>query len=252
MNINDKIICANYGIATAIALDPIEKKPLAMYKSGSKILSIGSFGCNFRCPFCQNHNISMANADSARGNTMHTTPEDIVSKAEQLLGAGNIGIAFTYNEPLIGYEFVQDTARLAKEHALDTVVVTNGCISSNYFSNLLLSIDAMNIDLKAFNDSFYTKIKGSLATVKTNIALAVEHCHVELTCLIIPHENDSIQEMESMCNFISSVSPDIPLHLTRSFPQYLYANKQPTPHETLFALKAIAQKKLKQVFVGNV
>ena len=251
-NINNAVVCVNYGRVTSIALDPIEKKPLARYKPGSRVLSVGSFGCNFRCPFCQNHSISMMNADSCGAGARVFSCRELVDTAAALIAQGNIGVAYTYNEPLVGYEFVYDAARLVKSRGMDNVVVTNGCIEGGRFQDLLPFIDAMNIDLKAFTDSFYQKIKGSLETVQTNIARAAPHCHLELTCLIIPGENDSRQEMEAMCDFIASVSPRIPLHLTRFFPCYKYAHKDATPVKTLESLKRIAQKKLDYVFVGNV
>jgi pyruvate formate lyase activating enzyme len=254
-NIGGKIACLNYGRVTSLALDPIEKKPLAMYKSGSKILSVGSFGCNFRCPFCQNHGISMLRAKTlggAEGIARAVSCEELVAKAAELVPAKNIGIAFTYNEPLVGFEFVFDTARLAKERGLDTVVVTNGCVSSGYFEKLLPFVDAANIDLKAFGESFYARVKGSFETVKANIALAAKRCHLELTCLVIPGENDSENEMSAMSAFIASLSAEIPLHITRFFPCHEYADRKPTPLETLFSLKRVAEKKLKNVFVGNV
>jgi pyruvate formate lyase activating enzyme len=228
-----------------------------MYKSGSKILSAGSFGCNFRCPFCQNHGIAMLRPrapNDAEGLARAISSEELVAKARELIPAKNIGIAFTYNEPLVGFEFVYDTARLAKENGLDVIVVTNGCISGAYVTKLLPYIDAMNIDLKAFTESFYERVsvKGAFKTVKENIALAAARCHVELTCLVIPGENDSADEMGAMCGFIASISRGIPLHITRFFPRYKYADKEPTPVETLYMLKRAADEKLAHVFVGNV
>jgi pyruvate formate lyase activating enzyme len=150
---------------------------------------------------------------------------------------------------------VYDTARLAKSRGLNNVVVTNGCINSAYFERLLPFVDAMNIDLKAFNNTFYAKLsstQNAFETVKSNIALAARQCHVELTCLVIPGENDSENELESMCDFIASLSQNIPLHLTRFFPRYNYSDREPTPLETLKKLKRVADKKLAHVFVGNV
>jgi pyruvate formate lyase activating enzyme len=251
-NSNGKNICANYGRVSSLALDPIEKKPLALYKSGSRILSVGSFGCNFRCPFCQNHAVSLARLGSDAVSTFSITPEEIAAKAESLVSSGNIGVAYTYNEPLIGYELVYDTARLVKKRGLDNVIVTNGCINAPYFEKILPFIDAMNIDLKAFSRSFYEKIAGNLETVKKNIALAFGKCHIEITCLIIPNENDSETEMDALSGFLASISPDTPLHITRFFPRYRYSDREPTPLETLHRLKAVADKNLRNVFLGNV
>ena len=258
-----QIVCLNYGCITALALDPIEKKPLAMYKSGSSVLSAGSYGCNFRCPFCQNHGIAMlrpGSCDHAAATPFsHITrlsPENLAGKAAAAVPAGNIGLAFTYNEPLIGFEFVHDTAVQIKNRGLDNVLVTNGCINPDHFEKLLPLIDAANIDLKAFNPVFYKKISGmpedaALETVKTNIVRAAARCHLELTCLVIPGENDSAEEIEMMSAFIAAISPEIPLHLSRFFPRHLYADKSPAPLSTLTKLKDIAAAKLRYVFLGN-
>ncbi|MDR2490987.1 MAG: AmmeMemoRadiSam system radical SAM enzyme [Spirochaetaceae bacterium] len=257
------IVCGNYGFVTALALDPIEKKPLARYKSGSFVLSAGSFGCNFRCPFCQNHSISMLRPagceEAAAGPFSHITrlsPEMLAAKAAAAVPAGNIGIAFTYNEPLVGFEFIYDTAVQIKNRRLDNVLVSNGCINPRRFETLLPLIDAANIDLKTFNASLYQKISGmpgeaALETIKTNITRAATRCHLELTCLVIPDENDSAEEMERMSAFIAAISPEIPLHLSRFFPRHLYAGKSPTPLSTLKKLKAIAAAKLRSVVLGN-
>jgi pyruvate formate lyase activating enzyme len=244
-------VSVSYGLVTSLALDPIEKKPLACYKPGTRILSVGTFGCNFRCPFCQNHHISMAGLGDSPG-LEEISPQELAAKAGELAPMGNIGLAFTYNEPLVGFEFVRDTAALVKGRGLDTVIVTNGCISPARFTELLPLVDAMNIDLKAFSPEFYTRISGSLETVKANVALAAEGCHLELTCLIIPGENDSDREMDALCGFVASLSPEIPLHITRFFPRYRYARKEATPVGTLRRLKGVAEKRLTRVFVGNV
>ncbi|MDR0197010.1 MAG: radical SAM protein, partial [Oscillospiraceae bacterium] len=190
-NIDGEIISLNYGRITSIALDPIEKKPLRRYFPGSVILSVGSFGCNLRCGFCQNHGISMTDAGI---KATRVPPEELVRKAADLIPSGNIGIAYTYNEPLIGYEYVRDCAELARERGLKNVLVTNGYINEPALSALLPFIDAANIDLKGFTPEFYKNIRGDLETVKRTIELARGVCHVEITTLIIPGENDSRDE----------------------------------------------------------
>jgi len=246
-------VSASYGALTALALDPIEKKPLRRYKPGSRILSAGSFGCNFRCPFCQNCEISAARASSAASALWpRVTPEELVRRAEALVPQGNIGLAYTYNEPLVGFEFVRDAARLARARGLDNILVTNGCAAPEVFAEVLPLMDALNIDLKAFTPEFYGRISGSLECVKENIARAQAARHVELTCLVIPGENDTDAEMRAMCAFIASLSPDIPLHITRFFPRFRYASRSPTPPETLFRLKRAAEERLTYVFLGNV
>ncbi len=239
----------NYAKLTSLALDPIEKKPLMRFYPGCNILSAGSFGCNFRCPFCQNSDISMSCGDDLR--TFDCQPEELVLRALQLLECGNIGIAYTYNEPLVGYEYVQDCAKLARGRGLKNVVVTNGCISEGPFDALLEHIDAMNIDLKSFTQRFYRMVRGDLDLVKRNIASAAARCHVELTTLIVPGENDSEDEIEQLSGWVASLSPDIPLHISRFFPRHEMSDKSPTPVRTVYELAAAARKNLKYVYSGN-
>jgi pyruvate formate lyase activating enzyme len=244
-----KVVSENYGRITAMALDPIEKKPLYHFYQGSKILSVGSYGCNLRCPWCQNHDISMVKGkDIDFGNT---SPEALVKQAYDLKGRGNIGIAYTYNEPLIGYEFVKDCSTLAKEKGLKNVVVTGGFICEEPLRELLPLIDAFNIDLKGFSHAFYEKLKGDLDTVKNTIAIAAANCHVEVTTLIIPGDNDSEEEMEALSSWLSSISPDIPLHISRFFPRWKMQDREATPVETVYRLADIARRKLKNVYEGN-
>jgi len=249
-NRDGKIICENYGKLTSMALDPIEKKPLNRFLPGSYILSVGSYGCNFRCPFCQNSGISMTSGEII--NTEKVMPETLVNMALSLTNKGNIGIAYTYNEPMISYEYVMDSARLAKEKGLKNVVVTNGYICERPLLELLPFIDAMNIDLKAFSDNFYKKVRGDLETVKRTISLAAKQCHVEITTLIIPDENDGENEMKELSSWIASVNPDIPLHVTRFFPRWLMRSKKPTPVEKIYRLAEIARENLRYVYEGNI
>lgn len=249
-NVNGSVLPLNYGKITSLALDPIEKKPLRQFYPGSKILSIGSFGCNLRCPFCQNYEISMS--DEVGVPSIFMSSAEVVKKAVDLIEEGNIGIAYTYNEPLIAYEYVLDCARLAHEQSLKNVVVTNGSITEKPLTELLPYIDAMNIDLKGFTETFYRKLNGDLQTVKRFIELSYTECHVELTTLIIPDENDSETDMEAEAKWIAGLDPSIPLHITRFFPRYLWIDKEPTPKEVLYRLADIARKYLTHVYVGNV
>lgn len=255
------LIASSYGQITALALDPIEKKPLARFHPGSYILSAGSYGCNFRCRFCQNHTISMGSAvDDDREafhdrwpESIHVLPEVLVDKALELVPEGNIGIAYTYNEPLIGYEYVYDCCRLAHEKGLKNVVVTNGYICREPLQELLPFIDAFNIDLKSFRDAFYRKLCGGLSGhVKHTIEMAASCCHVEVTTLIIPGLNDSEDEMEELASWLASVSPDIPLHLSRFFPRFKMLDRPPTPPEKIYSLVDIAREHLKYVYTGNL
>lgn len=244
-----KIVSLNYGKLTSLALDPIEKKPLRRFHPGSLILSVGSFGCNLRCPFCQNHEISMANDGEIQ--TMLVTPEQLAAKAAELVLQRNIGVAYTYNEPLIGYEYVRDCSILIHERGLANVLVTNGTIEEAPWRALLPFLDAVNIDLKGFTPSWYRKLGGDLETVKHSIILAAERCHVEVTTLLVPGENDSVEEIRELARWLASVDPNIPLHLSRFFPQYQMTVHPPTPIEQVYRLAETAQGYLPYVYTGN-
>ena len=254
-NEKGKIVCDNYGKITALALDPIEKKPLKQFLPGSLILSVGSFGCNLSCPFCQNHEISMPDAVGAAYREI--TPEELAELAadccgrEDGYGRKNVGVAYTYNEPLVGYEFVRDTAELVRERGMKNVLVTNGTAEIFVLEELLPYIDAMNIDLKGFSEAYYRKLDGDLETVKRFICRAVENCHIELTTLIVPGENDSEEEMEEEAKWIASVDPRIVLHVTRFFPRYRMTDRQATDVEQIYRLCDTAGRYLKNVYTGN-
>lgn len=253
-----QIVAANYGRLTSVALDPIEKKPLKMFMPGSMILSLGSYGCNLRCPFCQNSSISWSQkAFEYKDKAEFYEPDEIVKTALELRGRGNIGLAFTYNEPLVGYEFVRDTARLVKEAGLQNVLVTNGTTSQKILEQILPYIDAMNIDLKAFTDRFYRDfIGGDFQMVKDFITTAAGDCHVELTTLIIPGENDSEEEMRELSFWVATLENQtgkkIPLHITRFFPAFKLTDRDPTPVNTILRLVEVAKENLEFVFPGNL
>ena len=254
-NEKGKIVCDNYGKITALALDPIEKKPLKQFLPGSLILSVGSFGCNLSCPFCQNHEISMP--DAAGAAYREITPEELAELAadccgrEDGYGRKNVGVAYTYNEPLVGYEFVRDTAELVRERGMKNVLVTNGTAEISVLEELLPYIDAMNIDLKGFSEAYYRKLGGDLETVKRFILRASENCHIELTTLIVPGENDSEEEMEKEAKWIASVDPQIVLHVTRFFPRYRMTDRQAADVEQIYRLRDTAGRYLKNVYTGN-
>ena len=252
-NIGGRIVPINYGQATSLALDPIEKKPLMRFCPGTYILSYGSYGCNLRCPYCQNASISMAGPDNCPHRLI--TPEGLTDLAVDLSKQEprNIGVAFTYNEPTVCFEFIRDTSKLLHEAGLKSVVVTNGGLVRKYADELLPHVDALNIDLKGFSNEFYRYVKGEFDTVKEFIKAAVEHkCHVELTTLVIPTKNDDPEEIGREVEWIASISPEIPLHLSRFFPRYKVDDLPPTPAETIYRLKDIAEKKLKYVYTGNL
>ena len=242
------IKAGNYGRITSIALDPIEKKPLARFFPGSKILSVGSYGCNLFCPFCQNYDISRSDG---RESGEEILPEQLAQIALKYKDRGNIGIAYTYNEPLIGFEFVRDTAKLVKSMGMKNVLVTNGMAELPVLEELLPYMDAMNIDLKGFRPEIYRYLGGDFETVKAFISRAAEACHVELTSLIVPGMNDDPEDMEREAAWIASVDPEIPLHITRYFPRYKM-RKGATDISLLKDLKRVAERHLAKVLLGNV
>lgn len=247
-NIHGELYSLNYARITSLSLDPIEKKPLYHFYPGTRILSTGTFGCNLKCSFCQNWRISHVDAD-----TMELLPNELAEKALEAKTLGNIGLAYTYNEPSIWYEYIYETAMMAKDAGLVNVLVTNGYMNEEPLAKLLPYIDAMNIDLKAFNTKFYTEIcRGTLEHVKNVIKLAASKCHVEITTLVIPGLNDSEQEIEELACWLSGISEDIPLHLTRFYPNYMMTDRPQTPLKTLNRAYEIASGFLKFVHIGNV
>ena len=247
-NVAGKLFSVSYNELTSVNLDPIEKKPLYHFFPGSKILSVGSFGCNFKCSFCQNWEISQSGLGEAPTQTI--TPEKIV---EMALAAGSIGIAYTYNEPFMNYEWVKDVSKLAKPAGLVNVLVTNGYINPEPLSELLPFIDAANVDIKSFTEGFYNKIcRGRLAPVLETVkAMVKSGVHVEITTLLVPGENDSPAELEKLADWIAQLSPEIPLHFSRYFPSY-NMDTGPTRAESLELAWKTAKKKLKYVYVGNI
>lgn len=247
-NRNGKIVSLNYGKLTALALDSIEKKPLRRFHSGSLILSVGSFGCNLHCPFCQNAGIAAVGPETY---TQDCSPEQLVQESLRLREQGNIGVAYTYNEPLVGYEYVRDCAELVHQTGMLNVLVTNGTIEEGPWKALLPLLDAVNIDLKGFTSDWYRRLGGDLATVKRSIDLAAQHCHIEVTTLIVPGENDSEDEMRALSAWLASVSPEIPLHVSRFFPQHQMQDRPPTPVQTVYRLAEVARERLRYVYTGN-
>ena len=245
-NIDGKLYSLIYGQISSIALDPIEKKPLYHYHPKEFILSIGTKGCNLACGFCQNFSISQG----LNVPTQEITCEEIITKAKN---CQSFGIAYTYNEPLIWYEFVLDTAKLARREGLKNVLVTNGFINPEPLRKILPFIDAMNIDLKSIEDDFYRNTcKGFLAAVLETIKKAKQFCHVELTNLIIPTLNDSEGNFEKLVDWIyNNLGEDTPLHFSRYFPCHKF-DIPPTPPVTLQKARDIAAAKLKYVYLGNV
>ncbi|MGD0152398.1 MAG: AmmeMemoRadiSam system radical SAM enzyme [Thermacetogeniaceae bacterium] len=237
----------NYGQVSSIGIDPIEKKPLYHFYPGSQILSVGTFGCNFHCGFCQNWQI--AHGDPS---TQEVSPEELVASAVLARErSDSIGIAFTYSEPLVWYEYVYDTAKLAREQGLKNVLVTNGSIREEPLLELLPLIDAMNIDVKGFTEDYYRETcHGRLAPVKQTVELAHTRSHVEITTLLVPTLNDSDGEIAALVDWLAGLNPEIPIHFSRYFPQY-QLDLPPTPLKTLRRAQEIARRKLKYVYTGN-
>jgi len=234
-----------YGMITAAASDPVEKKPLYHFHPGEKVWSIGFAGCNMLCPFCQNHSISRA--DSSIGT--FKTPETVIAETKS---AGSDLLAFTYSEPTVHYEYLIETAELARQSGLKTILVSNGNINRKPARKLLPLMDAVNIDLKSWNKDYYQKkLGGSLETVKTFIRESVKFSWVELTTLIIPGDNDYEDDIRNMSRWIASVSGNIPLHLSAYHPAYRY-RVPGTGVETMEKMKSVAEEKLSFVYIGNM
>jgi len=250
-NEDGTLFAASYGMVSSLALDPIEKKPLNRFFSGGMILSAGSVGCSFACPFCQNHEIACARPGEI--DTHFIPPEELAENAAFLQQRGNIGVAYTYNEPLIWFEYVLDAARAVRKLGMKNVLVTNGYITEEPLLELLMYTDAMNIDLKAFDAGFYKNtVHGGLNDVLHTISIAAKACHVEVTTLVIPGLNDSAQDMKRMAEWLADISPDLPLHLSRFFPRHMMTDRPPTPRQTLEGLAQAAREYMKYVYVGNV
>lgn len=250
--IDGVVVPEGYGRITSLALDPIEKKPIARWKQGSTVLSLGSYGCNMHCPFCQN--ASIAQVDATGVPWREVTPEEVVRAACGLRDRGCVGVAYTYNEPLINWEFLRDTAALAHEAGLVNVLVSNGLASEQVVEQIVPFVDAANIDLKCFTAEGYRKLSGDLGTVKRTIELlaALPTCHLEVTTLVVPGLSDDAEQIGGMAQWLASLDPAIPYHLTRFFPQYRMSDVPPTPIATLRQLASVAERHLHTVLLGNV
>ena len=251
-NIDGKLYLLVYGKVASMGIDPIEKKPLYHFFPGSKTFSIGTVGCNFKCDFCQNFDISQASKhEQAKILGEDTTPEEIVNDA---ISTGCKSISYTYNEPAIFLEFIKEIAILAKEKGLKNILVTNGYFSEESFDYISPYIDAMNIDLKSFSNDFYLKYCGAKLepVLKTIKSASQKGIWIEITTLIIPGLNDRERDIEKIAVFISKIDKNIPLHLTRFFPRYKMSDKKVTSKETLEKAYKVAKKYLNDVHLGNI
>ncbi|MFW6365320.1 MAG: AmmeMemoRadiSam system radical SAM enzyme [Spirochaetota bacterium] len=244
INKDNTLTTINYGRITSASVDPVEKKPLYHFYPGSPIFSIGTFGCNMRCPYCQNWQISQ--------RTMHApyhSPDDIIRMAKD---KGCELIAYTYSEPVVWYEYVYDCAQKAHDAGLKNVIVTNGYINRKPFETLLPHVDACNIDLKTFNDKTYAETQqGRLKPVLNSIEMAAANTHVEVTTLVVTGMNDTMKELTAAADWIASVDPSIPWHLSRYFPAYNY-DEAATDTQFLLDVCTMAKSRLRHVYCGNM
>lgn len=259
-NVGGTVVAQNYGQLTSLALDSVEKKPLARWHPDHLVLSAGSYGCNLSCPFCQNAEISQAGEKDLRCRTV--APDELVSLA---LAARRddprvTGIAHTYNEPLVGWEYVRDCGELAHRAGLANVLVSNGCVESGVLDALDGLVDAANIDLKG-NDAFYAACGGAkraLSCVRSTIErlAADQRCHLEVTTLVVPGMNDSEEELDAVAAWLASLDggrgrETVTYHVTRFFPRWRLTDRPPTPVETVRWLADVARRRLCHVLVGN-
>jgi pyruvate formate lyase activating enzyme len=246
---NGSLYTLNYGLCAAMASDPIEKKPLYHFHPGSDIFSIGTVGCNLDCGFCQNWQLARG---SRNMNDTRFTPGQIISIVEKQHNPGNIGIAYTYSEPGMWYEFVRDTALAAKDKGLKNVLVTNGFLNGEPLKKLLPLIDAFNIDVKSFSDDYYRKnCRGRLEPVLRYVEMAAGVAHVEITYLVVPTLNDSVEEVRRFASWVAAIKPSIPVHFSRYHPQHRFT-LPPTPVHVMESLREEAKELLDYVYLGNV
>jgi pyruvate formate lyase activating enzyme len=243
-NVGGELVAASYGEIVSIAVDPIEKKPLYHFLPGSEVLSVATYGCNLRCPFCQNAEISQQVAPSR-----HLEPDELLALAKN---RGTPSVAYTYNEPCVWFEYLMDAGKLMEGAGIKNVLVTNGMLNPEPLAELLPLISAMNIDLKSIRSEFYREyVHGDLDTVLNTIRTATRTCHVELTNLLIPGRNDSPAGIAELVEFVAGLSRETVLHFSRYFPRHKETGP-PTSTEKLAEAAAIARKKLDYVYLGNV
>ncbi len=250
-NIDGVLYSLVYSSISAMANDPIEKKPLFHFYPGSTAFSISTVGCTFHCHHCQNWSISQAEPES--GLTREFSPEEIVSAAKK---SGSRSIAYTYNEPFVFYEFVYDTAKIAHKNNIKNILVTNGYATPEAIEKIAPLIDAANIDVKAMSEEFYREICGArLQPVLDAVLLMKEKgIHIEITYLIIPQKNDSVDEIKKFVEWVKgNLGLDVPIHFSRFYPHYKMKNLSPTPVQTVIKAREIGQKAgLHYVYCGNI
>lgn len=243
-NIDGELYSINYGKVSSLGVDPVEKKPLYHFYPGEGVLSLGSYGCNMSCVFCQNWQISQNEPQSLK----EYSPEDIIEFAQNK----NLNLlAYTYSEPVVFYEYMLDTAKLASKNGIKNIMVSNGFIEDEPLQELLAYLDAANIDLKSFRDDFYKNhCQGGLEKVKNTIKNMADQIHLEVTTLIVTDLNDNLAELEELFKWLSSINNDIPLHLSRYHPAYKLDNP-PTDLNFMKDAYKLAKKYLNHVYLGN-
>lgn len=249
----DGVMPQGYGRITSLAVDPVEKKPLARWRPGSTVLSLGGYGCNLRCPWCQNHTISQVGAHEVGWRTV--SPKELAALALEARARDPrmVGVAYTYNEPLVCWEYVRDASIAVREAGLANVLVSAACVERQVMEAIAPLTDAANIDLKSFREETYQMIGGDLATVLANIELlaATPSCHLELTTLIVPGVNDDPVEMDELASWVADVDAEITLHVTRFHPAWRKHDVGPTPVAQVYGLADVARRHLAHVYVGN-
>jgi len=244
----------NYDKIAALNLDPVEKKPLYHFQPGTRTFSFATPGCNLSCTFCQNWSLSQAPREDGRIEGRPATPEELVQEAIKLKASS---ISYTYSEPTIFFELMQDTAKLARQHGLKNIMVSNGFMSRECLDELGPDIDAINVDLKCFTEDFYTEISGArLKPVLENLKY-IKHTlkwWLEVTTLLIPGKNDSPEELDQLTDFLANeIGPDTPWHISRFHPDYKMGDVPVTKGDSLTAAYDLGKRKgLKYVYVGNM
>lgn len=259
-NIDGQLFALTYSQISSLNLDPIEKKPLYHYKPGAKILSVGSLGCNLRCPFCQNWTIAQPRScyhpwhpeEVVKSSLKQLSPRKLANLAASYQQFGNIGIAYTYNEPFIWFEYVLESAKLVKEKGLDNILVTNGFVNPKPLKELLPYIDAVNLDIKGFSDDFYRRLGGKLEPVLKTAQIIKQSCHLEITNLLVTDLNTDLETITALVDWVAdNLGSETPLHFSRYFPAYKL-DQPPTPLAVLQRAQEIASRRLKNVHLGNV
>ncbi len=248
-NLDNKLYAINYGQISGLSMDPIEKKPLYHYYPGKQILSAGTLGCNLHCRFCQNYHISQYYRQNQELSLQEMTPRELVDEA---IRQESLGIAYTYSEPVVWYEYIIDTGRIAHSMELKNVLVSNGFINPGPLRDLLPFIDAANIDLKAFSEEHYRALGGSLEVIKENIRRIYESgTHLELTTLVVTGFNDKRPELEELFSWIADLDKNIPLHLSRYFPSFR-STAPATDPRLMEEMTTLGRSYLHYIYPGNI